>query len=159
MAGSVAVRKAREADALAVLACLSAAFEPYRSAYTPTAFLDTTLTPETLRQRMREMAIFVAHMPEGNIVGTISCHLMNADEGHIRGMAVLPEWQGSGAAQALLTAAEVELRAAGCHRISLDTTQPLVRAIRFYERNGFQPTGVVRDFFGMELFEYAKQIR
>jgi hypothetical protein len=33
------------------------------------------------------------------------------------------------------------MRAAGCHRITLDTTVPLQRAIRFYQRHGYAPTG------------------
>ena len=32
------------------------------------------------------------------------------------------------------------------------------RAIRFYERHGYRPTGRVSDFFGMELIEYAKEL-
>jgi len=42
--------------------------------------------------------------------------------------------------------------------VTLDTTRPLERAIRFYERCGYRATGVVRDFFGMPLFEYAKDL-
>jgi N-acetylglutamate synthase-like GNAT family acetyltransferase len=34
----------------------------------------------------------------GEIVGTLACHVINADEGHFRGMAVLPGWQGRGVA-------------------------------------------------------------
>ncbi len=30
------------------------------------------------------------------------------------------------------------------------------RAIRFYERNGFRPSGKIKDFFAMPLFEYVK---
>ena len=41
---------------------------------------------------------------------------------------------------------------------SLDTTEPLERAMRFYERNGFRRSGVVRDFFGMPLIEYSQAI-
>ena len=35
---------------------------------------------------------------------------------------------------------------------------PLQRAIRFYERNGYRPSGRVADFFGMPLFEYVKPL-
>lgn len=73
-------------------------------------------------------------------------------------MAVLPEWQGTAVASALLAAAEAELRNAGCKYVTLDTTMPLQRAIRFYERHGFAASGRVADFFGMELFEYTKQL-
>ena len=55
-----------------------------------------------------------------------------------------------------LAAAEAGLKASGCSRVTLDTTQPLERAIRFYTRHGYAPTGTVSDFFGMPLYEYAK---
>ena len=41
-------------------------------------------------------------------------------------------------------------------RFLVDTTEPLQRAIRFYTRHGYSATGIVRDFFGMPLFEYEK---
>ena len=70
--------------------------------------------------------------------------------------AVLPDWQGSGVASALLGAAEEELRKNGCDVITLDTTQPLARAIGFYRRHGYSVSGRVADFFGMQLYEYRK---
>jgi len=71
-------------------------------------------------------------------------------------MAVRSEWQGQGIAESLLNAAEARLRALGCRRITLDTTAPLQRALRFYERLGYRRSGKVTDFFGMPLFEYEK---
>ena len=73
-------------------------------------------------------------------------------------MAVLPEWQGQGIAPRLLQAAEEELAARGCVRITLDTTEPLLRAVRFYEKHGYRRTGRTTDFFGMPLHEYAKDL-
>lgn len=110
----------------------------------------------SLQDRIRDMCLFVA-VAERKIVGTIGCKA-NGDEGHLRGMAVLPEWQGKGVATSLLEAAEAELRRAGCTLVTLDTTKPLERAIRFYQRHGYLVTGRVSDFFGMELFEYAKRL-
>jgi putative acetyltransferase len=73
-------------------------------------------------------------------------------------MAVLPAWQGRGVADQLLAAVEEELRARGCTRITLDTTDPLRRAVRFYERHGFRPSGKVGDYFGMPLHEHVKRL-
>jgi len=73
-------------------------------------------------------------------------------------MAVLPEWQGTAVASSLLEAAEAELRSTGCELVTLDTTRPLERAIRFYGRHGFVSSERVTDFFGMELFEYKKRL-
>lgn len=151
------VRKATLADSDAILHCLAEAFAPFREEYSPEAFTDTVLTRETLAERFQRMTIYVAEV-EGRIVGTIAgLYLPEKRKGHIRGMAVVPQYQGQGVAEQLLMSVEAGLSAAGAKRITLNTTAPLQRAMRFYERNGYQPTGRSRDFFGMTLYEYAKQ--
>ena len=151
------VRRATPEDSAAILDCLHSAFEPYRETYTAAAFADTTLDPATLVVRFGEMAVFVAENPTGGVVGTVALSV-SGREGHIRGMAVRPAWQGRSVAEALLGHVEAEALAAGVIHISLDTTAPLQRAIRFYERHGFRPTGKVSDFFGMPLYGYAKTL-
>lgn len=152
------VRKATPIDTQGLLECLAAAFEPYRESYTEEGFNDTVMSAETIGKRLADMCLFVAAGPDGRIVGTIGCKVVDGERGHIRGMAVRPEGQGSGVAAALLEAVQTELQERGCSRVTLNTTAPLRRATRFYERNGFRPTGVVRDFFGMPLFEYVKAL-
>jgi GNAT superfamily N-acetyltransferase len=153
---SFQIRNAAPDDGPAILACLAAAFAPYRNQYTPEAFADTVMDAASVQRRIREMCIFVA-LSEQKIAGTIGCKA-NGEEGHLRGMAVLPGWQGTELASSLLAAAEAELRRSGCKRVTLDTTTPLGRAIRFYQRHGFAASGRVTDFFGMELFEYTKSL-
>lgn len=150
------VRSATEADCDGILACLRSAFEAYKSSYTPGAYNDTVLTRESLLARMKDMSIFVAVTDEGEVIGTIACHVRGQGEGHLRGMAVDPRWHGSGISQQLLERAESELHARNCERITLDTTEYLQRAIHFYERNGYRASGKVSDFFGMPLYEYIK---
>ena len=174
-----AIRGFLAQDVEGVLACLKAAFAPYRDRYTPEAFADTILDSKKIWERVDEMFLFVAieWPPRGNlerVIGTISVFDAGAKlpdeedrpagydaktfEGHLRGMAVLPEFQGKPVADALLMRAEQALHNNGCKRVTLDTTEPLQRAIRFYERHGYRPSGQVRDFFGMKLIEYEKQI-
>ena len=81
-----------------------------------------------------------------------------AEEGHLRGMAVRPEWQGQGIARRLLMAVEHHLIKSGCSRITLDTTDPLTKAICLYESCGFVRSGRVQDYFGMPLYEFVKQL-
>ena len=150
------IRSASVEDAAAILHSLCAAFEPYRSQYTPQAWLDTVMTAETLLHRLGSMTVLVAVGAQDNVVGTIGGAVVSASKGHLRGMAVPPTWHGCGIAQRLLEAMEEHLLAKGCTCISLDTTEPLLRAMRFYERNGFRRTGKITDFFGMPLIEYAK---
>ena len=154
---NVSIRKAHAADAAAVLACLAAAFEPFRDCYSPEGFADSALTPQTIDARLRSMDVFVAEA-DSRIVGTIAANVVSPEEGHLRGMAVLPEWQGRGIAERLLEAAESHLRTRGRCRVTLDTTAPLRRAIRFYERHGYRATGKIGDHFGMPLYEYAKPL-
>ena len=61
----IAVRTAIPEDSTGILRCLREAFEPYRKAYTPAAFLDTVLTSDTLITRLQTMTIFVAAATEG----------------------------------------------------------------------------------------------
>ena len=155
---SLSIRRATPADSQGILDCLGAAFEAYRNSYTPDAFADTVLTLDTLQRRLATMCVFVAVSDSGEIVGTIACQVVHPGEGHIRGMAVRPAWQGSGVAAELLESVESELRDKECLRISLDTTEPLRQAIRFYEKCGFSPSGKIADFFGMPLLEYVKTL-
>jgi GNAT superfamily N-acetyltransferase len=104
------------------------------------------------------MQIFVAVKPPGEVIGSIACAIAESNEGHLRGMAVLPEFQGHNIAVRLLQAAEDELRRQGCSRVTLDTTEPLLRAMRFYERHGYGRSGKITDFFEMPLHEFVKQI-
>jgi ribosomal protein S18 acetylase RimI-like enzyme len=152
----IEIRAADHGDAAAILQCLAAAFAPYRSEYSPAGFVDTVLSEETLHLRLREMHVLVATVA-GNVVGTVSgvCH---AGEGHLRGMAVLPEWRSRGVAAKLLAAIENRLGSCGCKRITLGTTLPLKAAMKFYEKNGYQRSGKISDFFGMPLLEYIKQL-
>jgi len=150
--------KDNDDDAAAILRCLATAFDPYRKHYSPTAFVDSTLTNETVRLRLKQMHVLVATL-SGNVVGTIGAawHPEIA-EARLRGMAVLPEWQGRGVSAKLLAAIEGWLLSRGCKRITLDTTLPLEAAMRFYEKHGYHRSGNIRDFFGMPLIEYEKHL-
>jgi len=152
------IRTATLEDAAGILDVLRAAFVEYRCDYTEAAYLDTVLTRDSLRTRLANSMVFVALDHADQVVGTVSCNQINNREGHVRGMAVRPEWQGAGLAAQLLQCAEAELSERSCAVVTLDTTQPLRRAMRFYERNGYKASGKVRDFFGMPLMEYAKKL-
>jgi GNAT superfamily N-acetyltransferase len=150
------VRDARSRDVRAILACLDAAFCAYRNQYTAEAFAHTVPGPDAIRDRMAAMQLFVA-VSMGEVIGTIGCEAKGR-EGLLRGMAVLPDWQGASVASALLRTAETALRMRGCQHVSLGTTEPLKRTIHFYRRHGFFPSGEVVDFFGMRLYRYTKPL-
>jgi ribosomal-protein-alanine N-acetyltransferase len=151
------IRPAAAPDAEAIVDCLRIAFETYRTRYTPAAFADTVPAANGIADRLRSMTVFVA-VHAGAVIGTIGCAIHEAGEGHLRGMAVRPEWQGSDVARRLIDAAEAELLARSCVRVTLDTTEPLKRAARFYEKCGYRRTGRTTGFFGMSLIEFAKAL-
>ena len=153
----ITIRRAVAAEAGGVRRCLTSAFEPFRYQYTRGAFEDTVPTVEAIRERMAHMTVYIAVAGTREIVGTVACEVEGTD-GHVRGMAIQPAWQGHGIADRLLRTVESELAAAGCARLTLDTTDPLQRAKSFYRRSGFVPSGKVTDFFGMPLHEYAKTL-
>jgi ribosomal protein S18 acetylase RimI-like enzyme len=155
---SFSIRKAREDDAPGILECLQEAFEPYRDSYTAGAFLDTVPPLEALQKRVASMCVFVATTPSGQIAGTVACRVVSPEEGHVRGMAVRAGWPGTGVAPELIRAVETEFRGRNCARISLDTTAPLERAMRFYEKHGFRRSGKITEFFGMQLIEFVKAL-
>lgn len=172
---TIEIREAKDRDGEGILACLSAAFEPYRNDYTPEAFADTVLDHDSLKKRMEHMDVAVA-VVDGKVIGTISWQWFGGNpenpettpgplaefaapegrEGHIRGMALLPEFCGKGIAERLLMVAEDGIVKDKCKWITLDTTEPLKRAQRFYEKHGYKPSGQTRDFFGMRLIELEK---
>ena len=154
----ITIRKAHPQDAAAIADCLESAFAPFRDQYTAGAFADTVLSTTGVLDRMSHMTIHAAITGDGDLIGTLASSVFQSD-GHLRGMAVRPEWQGHRIGLRLLLEAESHLFAAGCRRITLDTTLPLRRATCFYERNGFAPSGKVTDFFGMPLHEYVKLLR
>ena len=151
------IRRALPGDAVAILGCLSAAFAPYREQYTPPAFADTVLDRASLQQRMQSMEVLVAVI-DGVVVGTIAAAVSDEREGHLRGMAVLPEYKGTGVAGQLLNGVEAFLKKQGCTRVTLDTTLPLQAAIKFYAKHGYSFSGRTSDFFGMPLLEYSKRL-
>jgi [ribosomal protein S18]-alanine N-acetyltransferase len=152
------VRPALVSDAEEIQACLRRAFGNFLDSYTREAFRDTVPTVEDVRERFHSMSLFVAEDRERKVIGTVAWYLKSSQEGYLRGMAVLPEWQGKGVAQRLLQAAEADIRRHGCSRVALDTTDPLERAIHFYEKQGFRRTGYIEDFFGMPLHEFVKEL-
>jgi ribosomal protein S18 acetylase RimI-like enzyme len=154
---NVRIMRATLGDAEGILRCLRAAFEPYRTQYTTAAYEDTVMTADTVRQRIETMTVLIARNGGGLIIGTVGAAVRGA-EGHIQGMAVAPSSQGGGVADQLLESLEKELLAAGCSFVTLDSTAPLARAIRFYERHGYVRSGTVSDFFGMALYEYQKRL-
>ncbi|MFX0068796.1 MAG: GNAT family N-acetyltransferase [Promethearchaeota archaeon] len=153
------IRIAEVADAKGIHKVLLAAFEEYRDYYSPKGFADTVLSERLAKNRLNEMRVYVAVSRRGKVIGTIGWNRISSEVGHIRGMAVHPEWRGkAGPAAALLLKVEEAARTEGCSVLTLDTTEFQHRAHRFYEKHGFKKSGKENDFFGSLVYEYTKKI-
>jgi GNAT superfamily N-acetyltransferase len=75
-------------------------------------------------------------------------------------MFVTPAWQGTGLAAALMDLAVEEARNRGFERMTLWTVAGAAQARRFYEREGWTPSGETSDGsdFGLPLVEYERTI-
>jgi len=139
--GQLEIRLAQPGDEDTVERLIGEAFEPFRAAYSPGGFADTTATAEVIRERMETAKIWIAFDGD-EAVGTVTAL---ADEGggiYIRSMAVTPSAQGKGVGQKLLDALEHDAHHCDEKRLHLYTTFVLPGAQRLYEKNGFR---VVRE--------------
>ncbi len=151
------IRLATIKDAKAVHEVLLAAFGEYRSFYSPEGFADTVLSEEKAKDRIKETKVYVAVNQHGKIIGTIGWQKLSENEGHIRGMGVVPSQQGRDSpATSLLRQVERDTQLESCKILTLDTTEILKRAQNFYEKNGYKRTGKTGDFFGSIIYEFAK---
>jgi N-acetylglutamate synthase-like GNAT family acetyltransferase len=117
------------------------------------------MSEEVTLERLKEMIIFVAVIQNLEIIGTIGWKKINEKEGHIRGMAVHPKFQGKNSPAAdLLKTVEMDAHSQGCTFLTLDTTKILKRAQNFYRKHGFKETGKTGDFFGSTIYEFEKKI-
>jgi N-acetylglutamate synthase-like GNAT family acetyltransferase len=154
------IRLATNLDIKEIQKILLLAFEEYRDFYTPEAFTDTILSDyETAKERLKQMKVYVAVDHNGNIIGTIGWQKINIEEGHIRGMAVHPKVQGMNSpATSLLQCVEDEARSEGHIIMTLDTTEILQRAQKFYKKNGYKKTGKTTKWLGHIIIEFAKKL-
>jgi N-acetylglutamate synthase-like GNAT family acetyltransferase len=134
------VRLAEPGDEHTVERLIREAFEPFRDAYSPGGFADTTASANVIRERMMTAKIWLAFVG-GEPVGTVTA-LPEPDRIYIRSMAVTPKAQGRGVGQKLLETLEQDARERGFEKLYLYTTFVLPGAQKLYEKNGFR---VVRE--------------
>ena len=155
MSGSLEIKRAEIGDATAISSLLVNSFEEYQSLYTPEGYAATAITSEQAADRLSEGPIWVA-ISNGNVVGTVSV-VIRKDSLYIRGMAVRPTARGRHIGELLMAEVERFSRSKGFRRLFLSTTPFLHRAIRLYERLGFQRIDESpNDLHGTPLFTMEK---
>jgi len=149
------IRRAVEADALEIALLLHKAFVEYKSLYTPGGFAATVLTPEQVKTRIQEGPVWI--VLHGDLAVATGAAVLKGEDFYIRGMAAAPEWRGAGIGELLLQGVERFAKETGVHRLFLSTTPFLTRAIKLYEKWGFQrSTHGPHDLFGTPLFTMEK---
>ena len=153
----IQIRRAAPADAEAIAAVLREAFAGYRASYTAEGFAATTPAAGQIRSRLDEGPVWVAVRGD-SIVGTVSV-VPRGESLYVRGMAVLTAARGQRLGEALLRQVEEFAAAQGHGRLYLSTTPFLSRAIRLYERAGFQRNDEgPHDLYGTPLFTMEKTV-
>ena len=149
------IRIAIHADSRVISEILLEAFLPFQHLYTEKAFAATTVSPDEVRNRMREGIVWVA-IKNNRVVGTVAVKQKTRGL-YIRGMVVLPEARGMKVGRRLLDHVEQYAMENKINRIFLSTTPYLVAAIHLYESFGFTQCSEVDDsFYGTPWFEMEK---
>jgi len=153
----IEIRLAIPSDAQSIASVLHAAFIEFEPIYTPGGFAATTPTAEQIEARWDEGPVWIA-LQNGLIVGTLSA-VPTGESLYVRSMAVLPQARGHHIGERLLDEIETYAREHGHIRLYLSTTPFLDRAIRLYEKYGFQckDTGP-QDLFGTPIFSMEKHL-
>lgn len=154
---NIQIRRATRRDASTIAEVLHTAFVEYEHCYTQEAFAATTPSAEHLCERIEEGPIWVALQGE-HLVGTVSV-VPEGQACYLRSMAILPAARGQRIGVCLLEQVEQFAREQGADRLYLRTTPFLERAIRLYERCGFQRSeeGPLT-LFGTPLFTMVKAL-
>src|SRR5687767_11670837 len=157
-ATSLRIRMATADDALAIAAVLYESFVEYESSYTAEGFAATTPVGDQIKDRMKEGPVWVALLDD-MIVGTVAA-VPKGEALYIRGMAILPAARGGKTGEFLLQQIEEFAAEHGIKRLCLSTTPFLSRAIRLYERCGFERNNEgPHDLFGTPLFTMEKSLK
>lgn len=142
-------------QAPSIAAVLRQAFLEYEPLYTPQGFAATTPTAEQIESRWGEGLVWVAMQNEA-VVGTVAV-VPKGESLYVRSMAIVQAARGQGVGKLLLEEAERFARENGFQRMFLNTTPFLDRAIRLYERFGFERTEAgPHELYGTPLFTMEK---
>ncbi|HEY3465438.1 MAG TPA: GNAT family N-acetyltransferase [Amycolatopsis sp.] len=90
----------------------------------------------------------VARDADGTAIGCGGLRLLEPGSGEIKRMYVAPSSRGTGVATALLRALEDHARRLGLTRLMLETGTGQPDAIRFYQREGYEPIEAYGPYVG-----------
>ncbi|MFQ6116510.1 MAG: GNAT family N-acetyltransferase, partial [bacterium] len=78
---------------------------------------------------------------------------------HIRSMAVKADYQGKGIGWRILQEINGLAKKKHCQTITLESFEPLTKAVSLYEKFGFRRTGRKKNLYGIRIFEMLRLVR
>lgn len=152
------IREATPGDVPQIVTVLAESFAEYKSLYTEKAYAATTPDGDAIKGRLAEGTTWVAAFG-GKIVGTVSV-VPEKKSLYIRSMAILPAARGAGIGERLLAEIENFAVTNGYRQLFLSTTPFLHRAIRLYEKLGFERKDEPpHELYGTPLVTMSKNLR
>ncbi|MBE0432812.1 GNAT family N-acetyltransferase [candidate division WOR-3 bacterium] len=160
MTSTIEIRDAVTRDIRDIHETLSEAFQPYRKCYTEEAYDITVCSYQEIANRINneQVDVLVAES-NGSIVGTGAARVKDEGKLYLSSMAVRPAVQGKGVGYYLLTEIERRAKIRQCDVISLECCEFLKMAICLYRRFGYNRTGLVRPYHGIQVFEMKKRLQ
>lgn len=159
------LRRAGAGDAAAIAETLAIGFHGYRefaaSGWQPPDALSAREVAR-MRARLATSATWAMIAEEDGLVAGHTGFFPQPGvpgSAHLWALFIRPPWWGTGLAAELLGEAIEAAIAQGYRRMRLYTPRDQARARRFYEREGFVPTGweVLEEPLGLVLVEYARE--
>jgi ribosomal protein S18 acetylase RimI-like enzyme len=94
---------------------------------------------------------------DGTFVAMGALRRTTPERAEIKRMRVLPDYQGRGLGQIILSELEARARALGYKTLHLDTSVVQIPARKLYEKNGYREVG--RDIYNnLEVILYEKEL-
>jgi GNAT superfamily N-acetyltransferase len=143
----VQVREAETAAERAAAGLVTqAAYAEFAPAFEPDDWAFYARTLPNTDPRVEQGTLLIAVDAEGEVVGTVTLYLepkptsghWRSDDAVFRFLAVRPDRRQAGVGNALFHECIARARAAGKHRLALQTTPHMAVAIEMYNRAGFE---------------------
>ncbi len=98
--------------------------------------------------------------PGSEIVGFIVVEQDSRGRGHVITLDVRPTTRRAGVGTQLMQAAELRLRAAGCHAVFLETAVNNLTALSFYKRHGYSVLKTIPRYYqnNLDAFLLGKRL-
>lgn len=153
------IRKAKREEMEKILEVINRTEKrTYEEVVPPDSFEDPLLTIQEMKEIFEKMEFYVA-TKKGEIVGVAALDIVGDDEGRIRWVYVLPEFQRQGIGENLIRRIEKYSKKKGIKKLSVYYVLKEANwAKKFYSSLGYKVSGEARHPHG-KCFIYGKEIQ